>query len=332
VADLAEANPNGPELQGLRAGVITPDGGAVLLLADGTLHGFGSDGRARWQRSPGGLGVTPGPSDSVTVLLASGRHLRVVGPSGGGREVALAWSGPEPLGEVFPHGGGFVALTAWSTALVPPDARPGLRADSARLVHFGPDGRLRDTLATVIGSQVGLVSIAGRVAVVPPHYPRLTLAAARADRLVVGTGTEDAVMLRGADGDVRSIARIEGRDLTLTEAERASASRFRERLVSGNPLTRSLAADFDRQLPMPPTRPPYARLLVDDEGRVWAADYPLPGQPPEAWIVFGPDLALVGRVTLPSGNELLDAGYGRVLVQARSGRPAMVGLYDLLPP
>lgn len=332
VADLAAANPDGPALQGVRGGVITPDGGAVVWLADGTLHGFGPGGRLRWQRSPSALGIAPGPGDSVTVLVAPGDRLRVVGPGGGGREVALAWTGRAPLGAVLPLEGGFVALTGWSTGVMPSDAQPGLRADSAQLLRFGPRGRLRDTLTSVIGSEVGVVSIAGRISLVPPHYPRLTLVAARGGRLVVGTGEEDAVVVRAADGSVRAVARIVGREFALSERERDDARQFRERLVSGNPVTRSLAADLDRQLPMPAARPPYARLVVDDEGRVWAAEYPVPGEPSGSWSVFDADLALAGQLALPPGARLLDVAYGRALLHAPLGQPTLAGLYDLLPP
>lgn len=311
-------------------GVLLPADEFALITRDGTLARFGPLGNERWRRALGALSVTAGPGDSVTVMVADGDSVAFVAPSGEARIIPLTWSGPQPLSTLFPWAGDLVAITGWSTRLLPDGVRPGVREDPAHVVRFGPDGVLADTVATVPGNQIGVVELAGQLTIAPPHFGRVTLLAVSGDRLWVGSGVADEIVEMDATGSVvRRIRRV-GRDLALTPEDSAAATTYRRRLVGQNPLSEALSAALDRALPMPEARPPYAELAADEEGRLWVADYPLPGESPVQWTVHGADGALLGSITLPVGFRLLDVGGGRVLGQVLGSGGATLRVYTLV--
>ncbi len=333
VLDLAMSTPDGPDLSTVVMGALLPGGELVVGDAGGALHRVGLDGQVRWSlAAAGALTLAAGPGDSVTALIEPGDSLVVLGPSGLGRRVGLVWTSAAPLGELFPVDGGFVALTGWSTRMLGESASAGLREDPAALVRFGESGALLDTLATPMGSQVGLVGIGGRLALAPPHFPRLTLLAAAGGRLFLGTGARDEVLELDPSGTRRRILRRAGRSLAIDDRDRAAARAFRQRLLGGNPLAAGLGAELDRALPMPERMPPYADLIADPDGRLWVGDYPDPGEAPSVWTVYGSDGGLLGTVTLPIRFHLLDVGGGRILGNVPGGASSTVRVYDLVTP
>jgi len=64
---------------------------------------------------------------------------------------------------------------------------------------------------------------------------------------------------------------------------------------------------------LPPTRPAYGRLLVDEEGFLWAAEPTRYPHPAGSWTVFAPDGRLLGVVTMPERFRLHQAGPDWVL-------------------
>jgi hypothetical protein len=312
-------------------GVLLPSGDLVLGAATGPLARFGPEGDLRWTRALGVLSLAAGPADSVTALISTGDSVVVIGPDGEERRLGLARSGAEPVEEVFPLEGGLLARTGWSTALLDRDARPGVRTDRVHLLRFGADGAWEDTLATVVGSELGLISLGGRIAVAPPLLPRLTVVAAGGGRIFLGTGERDEVAVLDVTGAVRELWRREGRDLRTSRTDSTAARQARARFLGGNPLAERIVAEMDRVLPMPARRPPYAEMALDPAGRLWLAGYPPPGELPSSWSVFGADGALLGDVDLPIGFRLLDVGTGRILGSVPGGGGGTVRVYDLLP-
>jgi hypothetical protein len=327
--DLAMTGGDGQWLASVSAGVLLPDDEFALIMRDGTLARFGPSGNERWRRSVGALSLARGPGDSVTVMVADGDSVAVVAPSGDVRVSALSWSGPEPLSVLLPWQGGFVAITGWSTRMLPQGVAPGIREDPAHVVRFTRGGSVRDTLVTLPGNEIGLVNLGGRLTIAPPHFGRLTVLAVSDDRVWVGAGVDDEIVEIDPSGsEVRRVRRA-GRDVAISPEAAAAAVSYRQRIVGRNPVSEALTAALDQALPMPEAHPPYGQLAADGEGRLWVADYPLPGEPPLDWALHGADGALLGSVTLPVRFRLLDVAEGRVLGQVLGPGGATVRVYAL---
>ena len=123
-----------------------------------------------------------------------------------------------------------------------------------------------DTLAVLVGDEV-IGTLVGDA--VPLMGRRLAVVPDGNGDLIVGTA--DAMEYSKIDGDsgeVRSIVRIQGIDLTATRREVDNERRMR---LGGNPspVTRELI----ESLPVPRTKPAYEQLIVDEGGNVWAGEF-----------------------------------------------------------
>jgi hypothetical protein len=64
----------------------------------------------------------------------------------------------------------------------------------------------------------------------------------------------------------------------------------------------SLGAAFEREVHVPPAFPPYARVVIGNDGMIWLEER-LAG-PERRYQVFGPDGDRLGRVSLPANTTV----------------------------
>ncbi len=116
------------------------------------------------------------------------------------------------------------------------------------------------------------------------------------DRIYHGTAERMEYEVWSAGGDLETIVRVSGYDLTLS-AEEILLER-EARLPANAPARfRQLQAS----LPDPESRPAYSKLLVSTDGHVWLAeDNGFAGRyDPTDWEVFAPDGVWLGSVRTP---------------------------------
>lgn len=321
VADSPSATVTG--IEGARGGVDArrlPDGRLAVLEGGSrrlTLHGPG--GARRSVEVPADR---EGPAGSVelaallpgdTLAVADGRRavLHLYGPDGRpGRRVRLEAPGPGRT-SLRVRGGladGTVVATPRSDRVVLPGGK--VLRDTLPLLAFGPDGALRDTLASMAGPERyhGAVELdEGRVVGrIRRPWGRETLVAVGDSTVVLADDRTVRWEGRSAGGEPRvrasapsSSRRVEAADIAAYRKEAP------ERAPGGyGELRRRLL----EEVPFPGTRPVLGALRVDPSGHVWAGLAAGPWTPVSEWRVFAPDGRWLGTVTTPSGLEVVQVG------------------------
>jgi len=129
---------------------------------------------------------------------------------------------------------------------------------------------------------------------------------------VVYSGTADRMdfMVHADDGRLLRTIRAPGFDLALTAAQVEAERATRLRDNSPDWLRTAVAA-----LPSPPTRPAYAKLLVDPSGAVWLEPYRGNSERDVVlpWQVFAADGEWLGAVSLPHSMWVHEIGLDYVL-------------------
>lgn len=322
----------------------------VLRLADGrfVIADRGSaelrffDERGEHLASYGGPGEAPGeyrqlsslgsgPADSLwafdfglrrfTVLDSTGAAVRTVG-------VGPALAAVTAVGRL--RDGSFVVREQWSAA-AHATAQAGLVRDPAAVARLSGDGRTLDTITLVPGREVFIGSERGRAVMSAPLLARHAVAAAGGAQVVVGDQASFEIRGYDAQGALVRVIRVTGLDLALSADELRRA--VDARIEAAPESERAMMRAHYSAMTVPPTRPAYGRLLLDDTGTLWVGSHEHAG-PSRAWTVFGPDGALSATVLMPSGFDLqhvagglaigtwrdaLDVEYVRVYRVERSG-------------
>jgi hypothetical protein len=159
-----------------------------------------------------------------------------------------------------------------------------------RYVHLYPGG---------IRSTIGL------------PFGRGTQVAAGNGRIYLTTADGFQIYVHGVDGGLERIFRIaqELRPVTQTDIERYVDSR--QRLT--NPRRRGVEARLLHEIPFPETFPPFADLVRDTEGYLWATEYRRPGDRSARWIIFDPEGRWLGAVEGPDGFRAYQIGSDYIL-------------------
>lgn len=308
----------------------------AVRLADGTLviANAGSneirfyDGSGQHIRNVGREGDAPGeyrlisalgsgPGDSLwvydygarrfTLLTDEGEFVRLV-------TLGARLSAPNAVGRLAE--GSFAVKEQWSSGLQD-TWQPGLTRGLAAVTRLYVDGTGLDTIATVLGREMFLSDENGRTVMSAPLFARAGSAAVSGNHVYVGNQETFEILRYSADGELLLIIRVPDIDLGITQADIDSViRRDLERVPeSRHAMLRSHLESMD----MPPTRPAYGRLHVDQDGNLWAAEptrYPYPAR---SWTVFDPEGQLLGVVTMPKGFRLRQAGSDWVLGVWRDG-------------
>ena len=122
--------------------------------------------------------------------------------------------------------------------------------------------------------------------------------------------------LYGDDGIAERIVRWDGPDRTITSAD---LDRVREVWTEGSQedpeMVRYFAQYFAHQ-PVSDQMATFARLLTDEQGRIWIQDYVRPHLPdvPSAWLILSSDgMQALGRLSHPSTFKPYSIGDGWML-------------------
>lgn len=295
--------------------IVVADGGA------GTIRLFGPDGSPLWSVGRAGDGpgeyrmiesIGVGPGDSIwvfdfglrrfTILAFGGETVRTV-PLGGELS-AVGAVGRLPDGR-------FVVREFWSGAAGGGALRPGLRRDPAAVALLDSDGTLTDTIALVRGREVFLRSENGRAVMSAPLFARTAVAAVRDGQVIAGDQERFELQVHGATGTLERSIRILGLDLSIAASD---VDRLIEEEAARRPESERAGLRRDLEsMDVPPTRPAFGDVLVDDDGNLWAAEYVRWPRLPRAWTVVDPEGAWLGTIPMPGRFRPLHIGGDWVL-------------------
>lgn len=303
--------------------------------------------------SDGRLVVADGGALELRYFDTVGTFLRRAGGSGGGpgEFQTLAWFGRVPGDSilaydrrawrmsVFDPGGTYVRsftleggdfplvvgrrADASYLATVPPIRRPGdpppppgRGSDSLTLVHYGPDGRIVDTLGTFLrrvthGHVTEWRGNTIRPSIPVPFTPSTSFAVV-GDRSVAGTNRSYELAIYGSGGLERLIRRMHSR-LPVTEND---TERFVDSLTllygDGNPEG-EVHLLLVKTTPPQDSMPAFEQMQVDEDANIWVLRTRRPGDPVPVWDVFTPDGTWLGRVEGPAGLRVTDIGRDYVI-------------------
>jgi hypothetical protein len=299
----------------------------------------------------GRIVVASAGANAFDLYAPTGEHLRTVGRPGGGpgEFQALFWVGRLPgdsiaawdaaLGRlsVFSPAGDFVrAVTPRSSLGLFPQAA-GVLGDGRVLIAvrsasagLGSGIRVeRDDVSYVVLAGDGGVQPLGRfpgtemllsgggsggLLMRPLPFGRQTVAAARGERVYVGTG--DAFELRAYEPGrgLRAIIRAQHQPVPVTAAEIRDYQRTLVTLgAEGDARLRRQQAEMLEQAPYPKTMPPFTDLEIDPDGNLWTRGPAPPTASDARWTVFSPDGRVRGVVTVPADLTVREIGRDWVL-------------------
>jgi len=223
----------------------------------------------------------------------------------------------EPLA-TFTDGSLLVRLT---TSLNPFPGKVGqVLRDSASYMRFGLDGTPTAALGRFPQGEVFGVQVRpkGPPSPFPVPYGLMTVAALRADTMLVGTGSSYEVAAIGPEGTPLALLRAPiTREPVTPEDSKAFTAAAITRLKAGamnlqTTLDSSLVHALE-QAPFPSRKPAFGRLLVDQTGALWVSAPLNPPASPSTWTVFAPDGTWLGTVTTPEGLRVDEIGADYVL-------------------
>ena len=223
----------------------------------------------------------------------------------------------EPLA-TFPDGSVLVRLTG---AMNPfPGAAGQVVRDSAMYMRFALDGTPTASFGKFPQSEVFGVRVRpeGPPSPFPVPFGLATLAALRADTVLIGTGSSFEVAWFGPDGAPAGLlrAKIPREEVTQADAKEFTAAAI-TRLKTGaktfnTPLDSSLIQALEKA-PFPARKPAFGRMLVDATGALWLSAPLNPPASASTWTVFAPDGTWLGTVTTPEGLRVDEIGVDYVL-------------------
>ena len=299
---------------------------AVLDVSTCELRFFGADGV--FLGHTGGKGEGPGEFHRRCVLVPyqdpdslfawDGSRLSVFDDRGRfRRRHLLVWPGRR-VAQVMGVADGFAAV---SRTIYGPQ-----RGDDSHLAQLVNYAMLEPETGRLAWEKIGLpaqsqytVPLEMTARVPMPFDIRPSAAMAR-DGLYMTLGENQGPEIRqyGADGhlsrvirlaeplaeaptseDIRSLVEFELAPHEMADSVRARASQYRRSRYSA--------------LPLPEIIPVFSRLLVDDEGWLWAELYRYEVDAPVRWLVFDPNGEGVGSVDLPPDLDVRQIGRDFVL-------------------
>jgi hypothetical protein len=289
---------------------ILPDGG-IAVASEGHRQVRLYDRAGRRTQSWGRDGSGPGefvaldllsvaPGDTLVAWdFITGRVSLIPARGGVPRYVTLgsASGGPDTYwlaGRL--HAGPLVLRSATASS---PDAAAGASRESVLVMLASPHGTTPMPLAVVAGQPTYRVADGGGITgYAIPFSPDAQIAVA-GDSVFLGSGDALDIRVFGPGGLRRIVrARIEGPPVAASDVER-----FREQLqgqtLPGSPARRRIET-FLGAVAFPARRPAHGRLMVGDDGTLWARVAAGPDAP-ERWNLFDPRGAWLGVVTMPVG-------------------------------
>ena len=199
--------------------------------------------------------------------------------------------------------------------------KPGtIRRDSAAYMRFGLDGLPREALGQFPQGETWGVPVRpqGPPSPFPVPFGLVTVAALRADTMIIGTGANFEVASIGPDGTPIGLLRapIAREAVTPEESKEYTVAAITRLRTGAKSLNTSLDSGLIRSLekaPFPAQKPAYGRMLVDRTGALWLSAPLNPPASASTWNVFAPDGTWLGSVTTPEGLRVDEIGADYVL-------------------
>lgn len=296
------------------------DGDSMIVVADRghvAVRWFDRDGQ--FVRQVGRRGAGPGEFSYLARMLRCGSRFRIqtIGPNTaqwwtteGGFLYTVVPGAPEGAEFDAPYatacnGTGYTVNAGWGAS--------GRGVDPGR---HRPD--VPFWLADTLGAPTHLLGMfPGSERLVRPGgsgpHPMGKEPALAFGQEIAYVGASDSFVIRrfSATGDSLAPIHLPGLDLTATPADH---DHFRLLDTAGRPADQIRRAVRDWETsPLPPTIPPYTRMIVDRDDRLWVRLFPRPPALTVRWLVFDTAGEVVGNVDLPAALEVHDIGRDWVL-------------------
>lgn len=129
--------------------------------------------------------------------------------------------------------------------------------------------------------------------VTPRIFGKSLFVRAHGTRVYLTNGDRPEIQVFDTTGSLLLISRISRDPVPVT---RELTNAFLEEV----PSRKAYYERFGEAMTYPQTLPPFGALIVDDSGRIWVQDYPLPGQSENNWLIIGPDGVVQNTLRVPS--------------------------------
>lgn len=301
---------------------------AVANAATNEVRFFNSDGTHR--STTGRTGAGPGEfqvivgmwrsrADSLVVLDMAIQRLTVLGSDG---QYSHSFSLGGMGGAMIPGADGSISMSipagmlddgsliGMANTFRINDHREGAFRDPLPLVRYGPDGAIRDTVATIPGIEMEMTSMSfggqSFSQPTPVSLGKQPVVVARGDRLYLANNEGWEVESRDPDGTLRRLIRLQTPTRPLNPELIAVHRQEQLDLVMNQPGISSLPQEIKDQVTerinsarYPESLPHVALMLVDDQGCLWVQEVAVPGDLRQKWGVFDPDGRLQAWIRMP---------------------------------
>jgi hypothetical protein len=312
---------------------VVADGGANEIRyydeAGGFLRASGRAGDA-----PGEyrqlISIGAGPGDSLWAYDFGNRRFTVLSSEGSAVRTVSVGGTLSAVGAVGQFSNGsFIVREFWSSGSNSGEIVSGLVREPAAVARLAADGSSLDTVGAFPGREIFVGSEDGRAVMSSPPFARGASVALWEDRLLVGTQESFEIGLYSPTGELERLIRVLGVDLTISDAD--AEELIEQDLARVPEARRPMVRRHLESMQMPETRPAYGDLLVDESGRLWAAESTRWPALPSYWTVFDVDGGLLGKVELPNRFRVHAVGSDWVLGVWRDDMDVeFVRLYELL--
>jgi hypothetical protein len=297
------------ELDGIRGGLILPDG-SIVVVNGGTNQLRFYDAAGRHVRSIGKKGEGPGEFSYLELagrvagdsLLAWDRdRLRFTVFDAEGRTGRTARAEGERIASTVQAGvvsnGHMVAMRRDLMGAAADPSNVASVRPNATVVTIRSDGALGTTLGSFPDAELSRYNRA----VAPLVFGRGLRVAARGDLIAVANTDAYSIRIYSSAGRLQRIVRQQRQPQPISDADYLRAK------PPIPPTSRSPLGPAYEQMKKPSTYPAFEALLLDSVGNLWVQDFARTWDTSLVWQVFDIAGRLIGRITVPSTHKLLDA-------------------------
>lgn len=132
------------------------------------------------------------------------------------------------------------------------------------------------------------------------------------DRFFFGSGDEWEIQGFDGRGGLDRLIRTDREPLPVRDQDMAAYVDERVEEAGDPSESQAIRAGFE-EMPVPDAMPAFAGLHADKRGYLWVERYRLPGDEVPVFDILDPEGRLVGQVTLPPLDEILEIGDDHVL-------------------
>ena len=298
-------------------------GGAIIVANTGSNEIREFDASGGYVRSLGRKGAGPGEfqnlswagwleGDTIVGYDPPNRRLTVFAPDG---SVARTVTLPLPNTSSFPE---VTAILASGSVLAYPGFdrvfSRGERRDTIAYMIYPPDGSRPDTLGLYAGPERFFHILPDFALSMDIPFGRNSYAAARGNRVVLGSSDALALDVHDGDGALLRRIRIVIPPVPVTSAE---AEARRDSAIAAFPeRMRDAYREMQELAPGRETHPAFTALALDDDGRIWVRLPRATGAPADQWLILSTTGAPVGRLNIARGLEIEEAGRDYVLIRS----------------